>query len=374
MFFFQLRAGRGASNGMGYPGYVDGLNFWLGEYWGLFTSFFLHVDVLHVAFNIYWLYLFGTIVETYIGWTRYLLFWLVGTAVSSMTQILCTGDSGVGASGFVYALFGFILVGSRAHPYLARILDQRTIALFIIWFFICVGLTWTGAMAIGNGAHLGGFFFGALCAYALLIREEILWKGVAGLLTALVFLPVFHAPWLNTWNLAQAEKSYDQKKYERTLAYLDHVNLPEFDEYILELRTYSLSQLGRFNEAATTFKNLITQYPAAELPDPAYIYNEYAWLLATSPDDKIRNSSEAIYYARLACEKDGYKNSASLDTLAAAYASADQFDQAISWEQKALGTHPDARDTGELQAHLKLFQQKKPYREAPASSNNGAGT
>jgi membrane associated rhomboid family serine protease len=373
VFLLQLTQGAHDHAGIGYPGYEDGLALFSGSYWGLLTSFFLHSGITHVAFNVYWLYHFGRGVESRLGWMRYLLFWLAATCVSGLMEVIVTGDTGVGASGFGYALFGFVWVGSRRDPDLARLLDQQTVILFVVWLFVCMGLTWTGTAAIANGAHVGGMLFGALCAYAFLLTDGPLWKIVTAAMTVLFFVPLFYAPWLSTWNLAQAGRAYRHARYEDVLTYLDRVRLPEDYTYEMELRADSLSNLKRTREATADYKTLLEQ--SAESPsDPGYVYNEYAWILATSPDDQVRNAPDAIHYAQKACAVDQYRDPDSLDTLATAYASAHQFDQAVNWEQKAIAVETDSPALAELKAHLKLFQSEKPYRESPDSSDARGGS
>lgn len=53
-----------------------------------------------------------------------------------------------------------------------------------------------------------------------------------------------------------------------------------------------------------------------------------------------------------------------IDTLAAAHAECGNFDEAVTWLEKALAIASDAQKA-ELESHLKLFRDKKPYRQAP---------
>jgi len=363
VFVLQMMEGNGSSGGLAYPGFVDGLNVIQGEYWGLLTTFFLHGDFLHIAFNVYWLYRFGTAVEPYIGWKRFALFWVIGTALSSAVEVEVSGNTGIGASGFVYALFGLIWIGGRTDHYLARIVDNQVVVLFIVWLFLCMGLTWTGVWAIANAAHVGGLAFGCLCGYAFINREEEnrSIRVTASAITILAFLPLFYAPWSSTWNLAQAEKAYEGQKYERALSYFDRVHLKVYEGYVAYCRADGLTQLGRTDEAVAAYKELFS-IADTDLANSAS-YNSYAWILATTSDDKVRDPQEAIRYALMACEKDDYKDSAYIDTLAAAYASAKQFDQAVQWQQKALALNQSDDLVKEMKERLSLYQTHQTYRD-----------
>ena len=94
--------------------------------------------------------------------------------------------------------------------------------------------------------------------------------------------------------------------------------------------------------------------------------NALAWLLATIPDDSLRNGARAIELATQACQLTEEKNGSLLDTLAAAYAEAGKFDEAAKWQQKAVDLLSDHPDKVEVQARLELYRQGKPYREDPS--------
>ena len=94
--------------------------------------------------------------------------------------------------------------------------------------------------------------------------------------------------------------------------------------------------------------------------------NNLAWILATSKDSQIRNPSEAVPLAQKACEATSSKDFNCLDTLAAAYAGAGQFDKAVETAQKAVALARAAKDNESVQdisKKLQLYQIKQPYLE-----------
>ena len=70
-------------------------------------------------------------------------------------------------------------------------------------------------------------------------------------------------------------------------------------------------------------------------PDWPEVLNNLAWILATDKDLRYRDGAQALQLAKKACELTAYKQANFLDTLAAAYAEANQFDQAVFTAQKA---------------------------------------
>jgi tetratricopeptide (TPR) repeat protein len=107
---------------------------------------------------------------------------------------------------------------------------------------------------------------------------------------------------------------------------------------------------------------------AANAPDSPRMLDELAWLLATYPDSKSRDGTEAVRLAQHACELTERKIPALLDTLAAAYAEAGDFPQAISAAEEALD---HARSSGDNDAAklsesiLTSLRENLPYRQEP---------
>jgi tetratricopeptide (TPR) repeat protein len=92
--------------------------------------------------------------------------------------------------------------------------------------------------------------------------------------------------------------------------------------------------------------------------------NALAWLFATCPDANFRDGKKAVEHATKACELTGWKKPFYFDSLAAAYAEAGDFAQAVKWQQKAAEA-PDAfakDDVPEVRLRLRLYEKGKPYR------------
>jgi tetratricopeptide (TPR) repeat protein len=98
-------------------------------------------------------------------------------------------------------------------------------------------------------------------------------------------------------------------------------------------------------------------------PRDAASLNELAWLLATCPDAKCRDGKRSVELATKACQLSEWKNGIYIDTLAAAYAEAGNFDEALKWQEKAMQDPEFANAYGqEVKERLALYGNNKPYR------------
>ncbi|HQL79871.1 MAG TPA: tetratricopeptide repeat protein [Verrucomicrobiota bacterium] len=102
-------------------------------------------------------------------------------------------------------------------------------------------------------------------------------------------------------------------------------------------------------------------------PDWPGVLNNLAWLLATHPSAEFRNGPHAVPLAERACQLTGGTNLALLATLAAAYAEAGRFPEAVSAQQKAcdLAATRGQAPLEPLQRRLELYRSGQPYHEPP---------
>ena len=101
-------------------------------------------------------------------------------------------------------------------------------------------------------------------------------------------------------------------------------------------------------------------------PNSTEILNNIAWILATVDDKSVRDANKAIEAAGRACELTANKNAEYLDTLAATYAAASRFDDAIKTAHRSLDIAKAGNQTdlaGEIEKRIKLYEAGQPYRE-----------
>ena len=103
-------------------------------------------------------------------------------------------------------------------------------------------------------------------------------------------------------------------------------------------------------------------------PDDIALLNETAWMLAANPNASVRNAAEAVELAERAVQLSGTSEAAVLDTLAAAYAEAGRFPEALQTARKAaeLATRQNNRPLAEsINAKISLYEAGTPFRAMP---------
>jgi tetratricopeptide (TPR) repeat protein len=107
-------------------------------------------------------------------------------------------------------------------------------------------------------------------------------------------------------------------------------------------------------------------------PEDSGLLNNFAWVLATSPEDSLRNGKRAVELGLKACELTEYKQSHILSTLAAAYAETGDFESAVKWSEKSVELG-EGEIKEQLQHELESYRQKKPWREKKTEPAPAAG-
>jgi membrane associated rhomboid family serine protease len=137
-----------------------------GDLWRLVTSGFLHAGLIHLLFNMYALYILGSLLEPAIGRVRFALMYFVSLLCGSFGALLLTPDKPtVGASGAVFGLMAGALVIMRK-----RGIDLMASGL-PFWLGLNLVLTFT-LSGLSVGGHLGGIVGGVLAAVVMFELPE----------------------------------------------------------------------------------------------------------------------------------------------------------------------------------------------------------
>jgi tetratricopeptide (TPR) repeat protein len=154
----------------------------------------------------------------------------------------------------------------------------------------------------------------------------------------------------------------EQGEFEKALKDFQEViqNLPT-NQYVWINRGFAHGLMGEYQKAIEDCDRAIDNAPENLLPK-----NNKAWVLATCPDEKVRNAAKAIQLAKDVCTATRNQEGMYVDTLAAAYATAGKFDDAIKMQDKALeDTSFVARYGIGGQQRRQLYIDKKPYQIEP---------
>lgn len=132
---------------------------------------------------------------------------------------------------------------------------------------------------------------------------------------------------------------------------------------------FALDRQGKTREALALWRDALRRQPEAV---PLGVRNRCAWILATDADPTIRNAQEAVALAERLVRDSGGKDPDDLDTLAAAYAAAGRFPEAVQVAQSALAQASSrglASHAEALKKRIELYKAGAPYRETrrPAS-------
>lgn len=162
------------------------------EPWRILTSIFTHSTTFlpHILFNMYSLYILGTVLEPVLGRLRFFALFLVsGLAGSVGVLLIAPVDSVVvGASGAIFGLFGALFVLQLKRRGDLRQIIVLLVVNAVIGFLPGANIAWQ--------AHLGGLIGGALVAAILIyaptgcIRQVLQWGGIAAVLLILIVLTV----------------------------------------------------------------------------------------------------------------------------------------------------------------------------------------
>ena len=147
------------------PGYVSAN----GEYWRLVTAMFLHGGLLHIAFNMYALYIGGSFLETISSRGKYIAIYLVAGLTGNVAVLVLAPAFSVtiGASTAIFGIFGALFVYSLHHRDTAvgrALRSMGTLILINLAFtFLVPGISWQG--------HIGGLIGGVAAL------EAVTWFG-----------------------------------------------------------------------------------------------------------------------------------------------------------------------------------------------------
>jgi membrane associated rhomboid family serine protease len=333
-----------------------------GRWDGLLGSVFMHGDFMHLAFNLYWIWMFGSVLEANLRRGFWILLFLGCAIFSSAVQLAFGGEVGIGLSGVVYGLFGFMWFARPRYPAFAAVLTRNVTMLLMAWLLLCFVLSYANVYLVANGAHVGGLLAGSLIGW-LSVRSSKIALYVSASLIILALASALYAPWSPSFLVTRASDLLQKGQTEKAYGLLDRA--AQADGALGTWAAYSSAffrqQRGDYSGAAKVFE---TALPKSE--QDASFLNGYAWLLATAPNDSVRDGKKAVKLALSAAGLTDWKDAAVLDTLAAAYAESGDFASAVKWQTTVFEMGLKGDDVLE---RLTLYRRSEPFREPVPDSS-----
>ena len=121
---------------------------------------------------------------------------------------------------------------------------------------------------------------------------------------------------------------------------------------LYESKARSCIDYGHYDEARKSLEQAVHLDPS----DPSTL-NDLAWMLATTKDARVRNGRRAVTIATKACTLSNWDNAFSIDTLAAAYAAAGNFSDAVKYQEMAISRLKPEDRTAQLAGMQRRLQQ-----------------
>jgi len=148
-----------------------------GEPYRLFTSMFLHLNLMHIVFNGYALFIIGRDVESLFGHVRFALIYFLGGLSGSLASFVFTDAPSVGASGAIFAIFGAEMVYFYQNRRLHGEMGRRHLNQLIFLMLLNLGLgffsTATSGFRLDNAGHIGGLVGGIVLAWFIGPQFEV---------------------------------------------------------------------------------------------------------------------------------------------------------------------------------------------------------
>lgn len=259
---------------LGSFGFAPAEQIWGGRVWGLVTPVFIHGGVVHLLFDMLWLVQIGRILERTLPPAVYLLWIVLSAAVGSASELLISGQTGIGMSGVVYALFGLMWAGRGAYPAWRTVATPENLRLLVYWGLFCVATTYLPflhflGLNIANGAHGGGFLFG-LCIGSLFYapRRRYIWTAPLLLLLAACTLACTWQPWSGEWTFWKGNREFDRSRYTQAIhwyqASLKHGEEPQPLWHNISVSWYKIAQDDFKRKDLTGAAEALTESQSAE--------------------------------------------------------------------------------------------------------------
>lgn len=141
-----------------------------GQIWRLVTPIFIHLNTMHIIFNVLCTYQICGMVEMRKGAAKTLMMVLLIAAISNYGSFVFGTPKGGGMSGVIYGLFGYAWMKTLYEPEAGFRLPQSTVFMLMAWFFLCMTPL---IPRIDNWAHGIGLAVGVVLGYGPILLRDL---------------------------------------------------------------------------------------------------------------------------------------------------------------------------------------------------------
>jgi membrane associated rhomboid family serine protease len=257
-----------------------------GGYWKIVTASFLHNDPPHLIGNIIFLWLFGSRIELESGRRIWLILYFVSEFVARLSVGFVAGLSSVGISGFIFRMFGYLMVADWRENLWRSLISRKVYIFFVIFIGMTIvpppeflGLPAPGDVA--HEAHITGFVEGWLLGNFILRRQTVRAGISAAILPLAALSTLLYFPSSFWWQMA--------KDHEREVLAWQNMELLSCDAINVS-RTAELPKYSPviINPARTPYSVFSLGGHSIAQPSELFIINYETLTVHTTPDTSAK--------------------------------------------------------------------------------------
>ncbi|MES2776659.1 MAG: rhomboid family intramembrane serine protease [Bacteroidota bacterium] len=235
-----------------------------GDWWRLITCTFLHFGIIHLAMNMYCLYMVGSYLEPMLGKPKFIAAYLCTGVFASLVSLWWHKEAvnSAGASGAVFGMFGLFLALLTTNLIPKQV---RQSLLQSIGIFIAFNLFYGMKGGVDNSAHIGGLVSGFIIGYLYVygIKKEKQGQKTPWIIAVLILITVGVAYGYLQQNSVSDTERREITNAVKTESYKDNskfqTQLKSFDEFHSQARDY-------FSDTSLTDQDFKTKIAEVSLP------------------------------------------------------------------------------------------------------------
>ncbi len=236
-----------------------------GDWWRLLSCVFVHIGIIHIAFNMYALLSVGSYLEPMLGKTRYIIAYLCTGVFASLASLWWHTEPvpSAGASGAIFGMYGVFLalLTTNIIPKQIRKALLQSIAIFV-GYNLLYGLK----SGIDNAAHMGGLLSGALIGYTYYFTLK---AGNTAKLKQLVTGSIFVVTIILSYTYIETKKvpASEREAISKSLEDAKFKDGTKFDELFSEIIIIQDNALAPFKDTAINEEQRARRLMETSLPE-----------------------------------------------------------------------------------------------------------